>query len=201
MDIFLNGWNRIIYYEQKKQIIEQLFKKRDLLEKETKEKKLPNYLNSNLNNKIIDSNLIPNNTKLDNLSKKTIKNDDELIKINQKLFLNYLRSRLKSFNLLYYIKKYYSFDLWNKNSSTGKHTTLNDFKSYSFNKKTQNLLTKYKNYYLNEAFTNNTNLKLIHFRLHLNPVRKNLSISKNKINNNTNKTKKNKNNKKTSSDW
>ncbi|MDO7983800.1 hypothetical protein [Candidatus Phytoplasma fabacearum] len=212
MDIFIDGRNKIIvYYEHKKQKIEQLFKKQDLLEKEAKEKKLPNYLN----NKIIDSSFISDNTKLDNLSKKNIKNNDKLMKINQKIFSNYFRSRLESFNFLYYIKKYYPF----KKYDTDKNTILNNFKSYCFNKKnnsklylylkiikqknekTQYFLIKYKCNYLEEDFVDNTNLKLINFRFNLNIVLKNLYIYKGKINNNKNKAKKTENNKKTSSDW
>ncbi|MDO8030257.1 hypothetical protein OC709_01910 ['Planchonia careya' phytoplasma] len=52
-------WNRNSYYKKKKQKVEPLFKKQDLLEKEVKEKNLQSYLNS----RIIDSNLVPNNTK------------------------------------------------------------------------------------------------------------------------------------------
>ncbi|MDV3171640.1 MAG: hypothetical protein Q8806_02890 [Candidatus Phytoplasma australasiaticum] len=75
MDKYLDGMNRNSYYKKQKQKVEPLFKKQDLLEKEIKEKNLPNYLNS----KIIDNNF---NTKLDNLSKKIIKNNNKQIKLN-----------------------------------------------------------------------------------------------------------------------
>ncbi|MDV3178686.1 MAG: hypothetical protein Q8855_00285 [Candidatus Phytoplasma australasiaticum] len=211
MDKYLDGMNRNSYYKKQKQKVEPLFKKQDLLEEEIKEKNLPNYLNS----KIIDNNF---NTKLDNLSKKIIKNNNKLIKINQKILLNHIQIRSEQpFNLLYYIKKRYLSDYLNTDSDTDNHTNLNNYKRYSFDTKdnnklylyvkirknnmktSQHLLTKDKNYYLGEAFVNNNNLKLTNFRLQLNHVSKTLSIFKDKHNNDNRK--KTENNKKTSSDW
>ncbi|MDO8030256.1 hypothetical protein OC709_01905 ['Planchonia careya' phytoplasma] len=100
MNKYLDGRNRNSYYKKKKQKVEPLFKKQDLLEKEVKEKNLQSYLNS----RIIDSNLVPNNPELDNLSQKIMKNRDELIKINQKLVLDRLQSQPEHANLVFYIK-------------------------------------------------------------------------------------------------
>ncbi|MDV3201453.1 MAG: hypothetical protein Q8872_01075 [Candidatus Phytoplasma australasiaticum] len=205
-----DGLNGIGYYEQQKLKAEQLFKERDLLEKEAQEKNLQSYLNS----RMIGSNLIPNNPELDNLSQKIMKNRDELIKINQKLVLDRLQSQPEPPNLVCYIKDRHPFDRWNEDGDTYNHTTLNGFKHSSFDTKNDSYLHYYVNfkkqqhegpggnclileyqgpkhfltedqdYYLGRARVEDTNFKLTDFHLHFNPVRKTLSLYQDKHHNN-----------------
>ncbi|MEZ0180193.1 effector ['Camptotheca acuminata' phytoplasma] len=132
-------------------------------------------------------------------------------------------------NLVCYIKDRHPFDRWNKDGDTYNHTTLNGFKSSSFNKKDDSqlylyvrfekqqhegpggnhLILKYqgpkyfldddKDYYLGTAFVHDANFKLTHFHLHFNPKRKTLSLYQDKHNND--KAKEAESKKRTSSDW
>ncbi|WP_034172091.1 hypothetical protein, partial [Chrysanthemum yellows phytoplasma] len=116
-------------------------------------------------------------------------------------------------NLVCYIKDRHPFDRWNKNGDTYNHTTLNGFKSASFDTKNDShlhyyinfekqqhkgpggncLIVKYKgpkhfleddkDYYLGDAFVHDDNFNLTHFHLHFNPKRKTLSIYQDKHNN------------------
>jgi hypothetical protein len=203
-----DGLNGVGYYEQQKLKAEQLFRERELLETEAKEKNLQNYLND----KAIDMNRSPNNPELNNLSQKIMKNRDELIKINQSLILDRLESQPEPSNLVCYIKNLHPFDRWNEDGDTYDFTTLNGFAHAHFYTKNcsylhynimfekqqnegpgdnklilkykgpKHLLNEDKDYYLGNAFVHDANFKLTHFHLHFNPVRKTLSIFKDKHN-------------------
>ncbi|MDV3166577.1 MAG: hypothetical protein Q8807_02840 ['Waltheria sp.' little leaf phytoplasma] len=220
-----DGLNGVGYYEQQKLKAEQLFKERDLLEKEAQEKNLQSYLNR----RMIDINAVPNNPELDHLSQKIMKNRDELIKINQKLVLERLQNQLEPSNLACYIKDRYPFDRWNEDGDTYDRTTLNGFNSAYFIKKDdsqlylyirikkqqhegpggnclileyqgpKHFLTEDQDYYLGEAFVHNADFKLTDFHLHFNPVRKTLSLYQDKHHND--KVKEAENNKRVSSNW
>ncbi|QKX95217.1 hypothetical protein [Candidatus Phytoplasma asteris] len=220
-----DGLNGIGYYEQQKLKAEQLFRERESLEKQAKEKNLQIYLND----KAIDMNRSPNNPELDNLSEKIMKNHNELIKINQKLILDRLKTQKEPSNLVCYIKDRHPFDRWNKRGLTYDRTTLDGFDSASFDKKDDSqlylyvkfekqqhkgpggncLIVKYKgpkhfleddkDYYLGEVFVHDSDFKLTHFHLHFNPKRKTLSLYQDKHNND--KVKEAENNKRTSDDW
>ncbi|WEX20367.1 MAG: SAP53-like protein [Candidatus Phytoplasma citri] len=205
-----DGLNGIGYYEQQKLKAEQLFNEQASLETAAKEKNLQSYLNS----RMIDSNLVPNNPELDNLSQKIMKNRDELIEINQKLVLDRLQSQPEPPNLACYIKDRHPFDRWNKDGVTYDMTTANGFKFSSFDtnidsylyvyvnfKKQQHkgpggnylileyqgpkhFLTEDQDYYLGRARVDDADFKLTNFYLHFNPVRRTLSLFKNKHHNN-----------------
>ncbi|WP_425303925.1 hypothetical protein [Aster yellows witches'-broom phytoplasma] len=137
-----DGLNGVGYYQQQKLKAEQLFRERELLETEAKEKNLQIYLND----KAIDMNRSPNNPELDNLSKKIMKNQDELIKINQRLILERLESQPEPSNLAIFIKNRHPFDRWNKDGDTYNHTTLDGFDSASFDAKADSQLYSYINF-------------------------------------------------------
>ncbi|WAN63431.1 SAP53-like protein [Candidatus Phytoplasma rubi] len=219
----LNG--SIGYYEQQKLKAEQLFRERESLEKQAKEKNLQIYLND----KAIDMNRSPNNPELDNLSQKIMKNRDELIKINQKLILDRLELQKEPSNLVCYIKYRHPFDRWNKRGLTYDRTTLNGFDYASFDMEDDSslysninfekqqfkgpgfnhLIVKYKgpkhfldedkDYYLGHAYVDDSNFKLTDFHVHFNPKRKTLSLYQDKHNNDKNQEAEN--NKRTSDDW
>ncbi|QKX95655.1 hypothetical protein [Candidatus Phytoplasma asteris] len=204
-----DGLNGIGYYEQQKLKAEQLFRERESLEKQAKEKNLQIYLND----KTIDMNRSPNNPELDNLSEKIMKNHNELIKINQKLILDRLETQKEPSNLACYIKDRHPFDRWNNKGLTYKETSINGFKFSRFDKEDDSqlylyvklekqfkensngncLILKYqgpkhfldddKDYYLGRARVSDSNFELTNFHLHFNPVRKTLSIFKDKHNN------------------
>ncbi len=136
-----DGLNGIGYYEQQKLKAEQLFRERESLEKQAKEKNLQIYLND----KAIDMNSSPNNPELDHLSQKIMKNHNEIIKINQKLILDRLELQKEPSNLVCYIKDRHPFDRWNKRGLTYDRTTLDGFDSASFDMKDDSHL----NYYIN----------------------------------------------------
>ncbi|WP_017191816.1 hypothetical protein, partial [Poinsettia branch-inducing phytoplasma] len=115
-------------------------------------------------------------------------------------------------NLAIFIKNRHPFDRWNKDGKTYDRTTLNGFESVHFDIKDGSylrnnitfekqlnegpggnyLILKYKgpkhflnedkDYYLGDAFVHNENFKLTDFHLHFNPIRKTLSIFKDKYN-------------------
>ncbi|MFG6084701.1 MAG: AYWB SAP53-like protein [Candidatus Phytoplasma solani] len=220
-----DGLNGIGYYEQQKLKAEQLFRERESLEKQAKEKNLQIYLND----KAIDVNRSPNNPELDNLSEKIMKNHNELIKINQKLILYRLETQKEPSNLANYIKDRYPFDRWNSEGLTYEETSINEFEYSSFDMQDDShlysninfenqfkenssgncLILKYKgpkhflddnkDYYLGRAHVSNSNFKLTNFNLHFNPVRKTLSLYQDKHNND--KAKEAEYNKRTSDDW
>ncbi|CCP88125.1 conserved hypothetical protein, partial CDS, partial [Candidatus Phytoplasma solani] len=190
-----DGLNGIGYYEQQKLKAEQLFRERESLEKQAKEKNLQIYLNE----KAIDMNRSPNNPELDNLSEKIMKNHNELIKINQKLILYRLETQKEHSNLANYIKDRYPFDCWNKDGDTYDMTTDNGFKFSHFDKELDSQLYLYvrirqkinkyssgnclildykgpkhfldddKDYYLGRAWVKNSEFKNEYFNLHFNP--------------------------------
>ncbi|MGL9687878.1 MAG: hypothetical protein ACQBVK_03870, partial [Candidatus Phytoplasma sp. TWB_XP] len=137
-----DGLNGIGYYEQQKLKAEQLFRERESLEKQAKEKNLQIYLND----KAIDMNRSPNNPELDHLSQKIMKNHDELIKINQKLILDRLETQKEPSNLVCYIKDRHPFDRWNNKGLTYEETSVNGFEHAQFDTKNDSHLHYYINF-------------------------------------------------------
>ncbi|BAD04432.1 hypothetical protein PAM_347 [Onion yellows phytoplasma OY-M] len=132
----------------------------------------------------------------------------ELMKIQERLETQKERS-----NLACYIKDRHPFDRWNNKGLTYKETSINGFKFSRFDKEDDSqlylyvklekqfkenssgncLILKYqgpkhfldddKDYYLGRARVSDSNFELTNFHLHFNPVRKTLSIFKDKHNN------------------
>ncbi|MDV3166565.1 MAG: hypothetical protein Q8807_02735 ['Waltheria sp.' little leaf phytoplasma] len=205
-----DGLNGVGYYEQQKLKAEQLFKERDLLEKEAQAKNLQSYLNR----RMIDINSVPNNPELDHLSQKIMKNHDELIKINQRLVLDRLQNQPEPSNLACYIKDCYPFDRWNNQGLDYTKTSINGFKFFRSDTRIDSYLDGYikiekqfyedaygnclilkyngpkylieedKDYYLGSAQVSDSNFELTNFHLHFNPVRKTLSLYQEKHHNN-----------------
>ncbi|ABC65458.1 conserved hypothetical protein [Aster yellows witches'-broom phytoplasma AYWB] len=156
-------------------------------------------------------------------------NENKISSVNNDNISYRLNTQPEPSNLAIFIKNRHPFDRWNKDGDTYNHTTLDGFDSASFDAKADSQLYSYinfekkqhkgpggnylilkykgpkhflqedKDYYLGDAFVHNENFKLTDFHLHFNPIRKTLSIFKDK--HNYDKTQEAENNKRTSTDW
>jgi ATP-dependent 26S proteasome regulatory subunit len=141
-----------------------------------------------------------------------LRTQEERLRKELQLCENRISTQPEPNNLAIYIKNLHPFDRWNEDGDTYDFTTLNGFDSADFDTKAcsylhynimfekqqnegpgdnklilkykgpKHLLNEDKDYYLGDAFVHDANFKLTHFHLHFNPVRKTLSIFKDKHN-------------------
>ncbi|QKX95652.1 MAG: ATP-dependent Zn protease [Rapeseed phyllody phytoplasma] len=143
---------------------------------------------------------------------KNLPAQEENLRKELKLVENRRELQKEPSNLVCYIKDRHPFDRWNNKGLTYKETSINGFKFSRFDKEDDSqlylyvklekqfkenssgncLILKYqgpkhfldddKDYYLGRARVSDSNFELTNFHLHFNPVRKTLSIFKDKHN-------------------
>ncbi|WP_017191590.1 hypothetical protein [Poinsettia branch-inducing phytoplasma] len=204
-----DGLNGVGYYEQQKLKAEQLFRERESLETEAEEKNLQSYLNDkaidmnrspnnpeldNLSQKIMKNRneLIKINQSLilDRLESQTeptnlacyIKDRHPFDRWNKRGATSENFGFIDGFEYAHFDKKDDSQLFLYINFEKQQHEGPGNNKLILKYKGPKHFLQEDKDYYLGDAFIHNDNFELTDFHLHFNPIRKTLSIFKDKHN-------------------